>query len=198
MDPITFIDVQLQESAQIMTRIRADFREAILEAAETMIAALRNGHKILICGNGGSAADASHFAAELVGRLQRDRRALPAIALTTDISILTAVGNDYGYDQVFRKQVEALGQSGDVLIAISTSGNSPNILTAIETARLQGMTVIGLTGRTGGEMVPVCDQALIMPAASSQHIQEGHIAIIHIWCEIIEDTLFPAGGTALR
>ncbi len=191
MDPITFIDVQLQESAQIMTRIRADFREAILEAAETMIAALRNGHKILICGNGGSAADASHFAAELVGRLQRDRRALPAIALTTDISILTAVGNDYGYDQVFRKQVEALGQSGDVLIAISTSGNSPNILTAIETARLQGMTVIGLTGRTGGEMVPVCDQALIMPAASSQHIQEGHIAIIHIWCALIENTLFP-------
>ncbi len=174
-----------------MARIRADFREAILESAETMIAALRNGRKILICGNGGSAADASHFAAELVGRLQRDRRALPAIALTTDISILTAVGNDYGYDQVFRKQVEALGQSGDVLIAISTSGNSPNILTAIETARLQGMTVIGLSGRTGGEMVSMCDQALIMPAASSQHIQEGHIAIIHIWCALIENTLFP-------
>jgi len=191
MDPITFIDVQLQESAEIMARIRADFREAILESAETMIAALRNGRKILICGNGGSAADASHFAAELVGRLQRDRRALPAIALTTDISILTAVGNDYGYDQVFRKQVEALGQSGDVLIAISTSGNSPNILTAIETARLQGMTVIGLSGRTGGEMVSMCDQALIMPAASSQHIQEGHIAIIHIWCALIENTLFP-------
>ncbi len=191
MEPIPFIEAQLQESAQVMARIRSDFPAAILAAAETMITALRNGHKILICGNGGSAADASHFAAELVGRLQRDRRALAAIALTTDISILTAVGNDYGYDQVFRKQVEALGQPGDVLIAISTSGNSPNILTAIETARQQGLRVIALSGRGGGAMVALSDQALIMPANSSQHIQEGHIAIIHIWCALIENTLFP-------
>lgn len=191
MDPLAFIDVQLQESAQILEAIRRELIDGVHLGAEMMISTLRQGKKILICGNGGSAADAQHFAAELVGRLQRDRKALPAISLTTDTSILTAVGNDYGFEKIFRKQVEAWGQPGDLLLAISTSGNSPNVLEAIAAAREQHMQVVALAGKSGGEMARLADLALVMPSQSSQHIQEGHIAIIHIWCALVEDTLFP-------
>jgi D-sedoheptulose 7-phosphate isomerase len=191
MDPLTFIDSELQEGSRIFEKIRREMCEPIRQGADMMIDALRVGKKIMICGNGGSAADAQHFAAELVGRLQRDRKALPAIALTTDTSIITAVANDYGYDKIFRKQVEAWGQPGDLLVAISTSGNSPNVLEAIAAAREQGLLVLSLAGKGGGEMALRSDLALVMPSPISQHIQEGHIAIIHIWCALIEDTLFP-------
>jgi len=191
MNRLTFIDRQMQESVELFEAIRRELGPAISRGAEMMISVLRSGGKILICGNGGSAADAQHFAAELVGRLQRDRKALPAIALTTDTSIITAVGNDYGFNKVFRRQVEAWGAPGDLLLAISTSGNSPNVLEAIAAAREQGMQVLALAGRSGGEMAGLSDLAVVMPARSSQHIQEGHIAIIHIWCALVEDTLFP-------
>jgi D-sedoheptulose 7-phosphate isomerase len=194
MDSSSYIDLQLQETTQLFESIRNEMNDLIRQGAEMMIDTLRRGNKILICGNGGSAADAQHFAAELVGRLQRDRGALPAIALTTDTSILTAVANDYGYDKVFRRQVEAWGQRGDLLLAISTSGNSPNVLAAIAAAREQGLRILSLAGRGGGEMAALSDLALVMPARTSQHIQEGHIAIIHIWCALIEDTLFAHGS----
>ncbi len=194
MNPSDFIIQQLEESEALFARIRQEMAAAIARGAEMMIDTLRRGNKILICGNGGSAADAQHFAAELVGRLQRDRKALPAIALTTDTSILTAVGNDYGFSTIFRRQVEAWGDDGDLLLAISTSGNSPNVLEAIGAARQQGLQVLALAGRDGGEMSNRADHALVVPARTSQHIQEGHIAIIHIWCALIEDTLFPAAS----
>ena len=192
MERLTFIDEQMRESVELFEAIRREMGPAISRGAEMMIDTLRRGGKLLICGNGGSAADAQHFAAELVGRLQRERKALAAIALTTDTSILTAVGNDYGFAKVFRRQVEAWGEPGDLLLAISTSGNSPNVLEAIDAARAQGMQVLSLAGRSGGEMDGLSDLALVMPARSSQHIQEGHIAIIHIWCALVEESLFPS------
>lgn len=191
METTDFIAQELDGSVRVFEEIRSSLLEPIRQGAEMMIAALRRGNKILICGNGGSASDSAHFAAELVGRLQRDRRALPAIALTTDTAILTAVGNDYGFDQVFRKQVEGWGASGDVLVTISTSGNSPNLIAAIDAARSQQMQILALGGKGGGRMASLADLALVMPSHSSQHIQEGHIAIIHIWCALIEDALFP-------
>ncbi|HOT95841.1 MAG TPA: D-sedoheptulose 7-phosphate isomerase [bacterium] len=191
MNELDFIEKQLQESEALFATLRNELGAAIQQGAGMIIDALRRGKKILICGNGGSAADAQHFAAELVGRLQRDRTPLPAIALTTDTSILTAVGNDYGFDKIFRRQVEAWGEAGDLLLAISTSGNSPNILEAIAAARQLGLQVLTLAGRDGGAMSACADLALVVPARTSQHIQEGHIGIIHIWCALVEDTLFP-------
>lgn len=191
METTDFIAQELAGSVRVLDEIRSSLLEPIRQGAEMMIAALRRGNKILICGNGGSASDSAHFAAELVGRLQRDRRALPAIALTTDTAILTAVGNDYGFDKVFRKQVEGWGAAGDVLVALSTSGNSPNIIEAVDAARSQQMQVLALGGKGGGALAGLADLALVMPSHSSQHIQEGHIAIIHIWCALIEDAFFP-------
>jgi D-sedoheptulose 7-phosphate isomerase len=191
MESSHFIEQELAESTRVIDAIRTTMLEPIRQGAEMMIEVLRQGSKILICGNGGSASDSAHFAAELVGRLQRDRRALPAIALTTDTAILTAVGNDYGFDKVFSKQVEGWGKAGDLLVAISTSGNSPNILEAVAAARQQGMQILALGGKSGGELARRADLALVMPSHSSQHIQEGHIAIIHIWCALIEDAFFP-------
>ncbi|HNW58835.1 MAG TPA: D-sedoheptulose 7-phosphate isomerase [bacterium] len=191
MDRLQFIESQLQASETLFSALRREMGPAIQRGAEMMIAVLQRGNKILVCGNGGSAADAQHFAAELVGRLQRDRKALPAIALTADIANLTAIGNDYGFDQIFRRQVEALGVAGDLLVTISTSGNSPNILEAIAAAQQQGVQVLALAGRGGGRMSELADHALVMPDRTSMHIQEGHIAIIHIWCALIEDILFP-------
>jgi D-sedoheptulose 7-phosphate isomerase len=162
------------------------------QAAKACIAALQAGKKILLAGNGGSAADAQHIAAELVSRYNYDRPGLCAIAFTTDTSALTAIGNDYGYEKVFSRQLEALGQSGDVLIAISTSGNSPNILKALETARARGITAIGLTGESGGKMAPLCDIALKAPSSETPKIQECHIMLGHIICQLIEDTMFGA------
>lgn len=161
----------------------------IAGAAEMMIGAIAAGNKVLICGNGGSAADAQHFAAELTGRFEKERRGLPGIALTTDTSALTAIGNDYGFDRVFARQVEALGREGDLLIAISTSGNSPNVLAAIESARAAGMGVIGLTGGDGGKMKDGCDHLVAIPSRRTARIQEMHITIIHIWCELLDKEL---------
>lgn len=157
---------------------------------DSCITAYRSQRKILIAGNGGSAADAQHFAGELVSRFYFDRPALAAIALTTDTSILTAIGNDYGFEDVFSRQVQALGQAGDLFIAISTSGNSPNILKAIEQAKSQGLTVVGLTGRSGGKMKALCDICLCVPSDSTPRIQECHLLIEHSLCACIEESLF--------
>lgn len=191
MDNLENIKHQLDESARIKQLIRDQYSESILETANIMINSLANGGKLLICGNGGSAADSQHFAAELIGRFLREREPLPAIALTTDTSILTAVGNDYSYDDIFKKQVQALGSKKDVLIGLSTSGNSQNVLNAMSVASEKGMTTIGLTGKGGGTLATQADFSLIMPSDLSGRIQEGHITIIHIWCDLIESTLFP-------
>lgn len=148
--------------------------------------AIVRGGKIMFCGNGGSAADSQHLAAELVGRFKRERAALPAIALTVDTSILTAVGNDYGFEDIFARQVEALGAKGDVLIGLSTSGNSPNVLKAFAAARTKGVVTVALTGESGGECKDVADCCLCVPASTSDHIQEMHIAIGHLICGVVE------------
>ena len=163
----------------------------IEDAVARCIDALRNGRKLLFCGNGGSAADAQHWAGELVSRFYYDRPGLAAIALTTDSSILTAVGNDYGYDYTFARQIEALGQAGDVFIAISTSGNSPNILRAAQAARARGMHVLGFTGRGGGKLAPLADICFRMPSDETPRIQEGHEFIGHLLCALIESQMFP-------
>jgi D-sedoheptulose 7-phosphate isomerase len=161
----------------------------IAEVARELCRAVENGNKVLLYGNGGSAADAQHIAAEWVGRFLRERRPLPAIALTTDTSILTAVGNDYGYDQVFVRQVRALGRTGDVAIAISTSGNSPNVLIATEAAREIGMVTVGLTGRDGGKLGAQVQYHLNVPHQLSARIQEIHLMIGHILCELADDSM---------
>lgn len=161
----------------------------LLVAADAAVEAVRNGNRILFCGNGGSAADAQHLAAELVGRLVRDRRALPALALTTDSSALTAIGNDYGFDEVFARQVEGLGRSGDVLVAISTSGNSPNVIRAVEVAKPMGITTVGLLGRNGGRLGPMVDLPIVVPAEETARIQEAHIFLGHVLCALIEQGL---------
>jgi len=167
--------------------------EPIARAVTVMSEALRAGHKILACGNGGSAADAQHFAAELVCRFERERPGLAAVALTTDTSALTAISNDYHFDQIFAKQVRALGQPGDVLLAISTSGNSANVVEAIRAAHEQGMTVVALTGREGGDIAPLLntnDVEIRVPADSTARIQEVHLLSIHCLCHQIDATLF--------
>jgi D-sedoheptulose 7-phosphate isomerase len=164
--------------------------EALIErVAREICAALENGNKVLLYGNGGSAADSQHIAAEWVGRFQRERRPLPAIALTTDTSILTAVGNDYGYDQVFVRQVRALGRKGDISIGISTSGNSPNVLAATEAARELGMVTVGLTGGDGGKLGASVQYHLNVPHKSSARVQEIHIMIGHILCGLSDDNM---------
>lgn len=169
-----------------------DYPVQIESIGLSLAEALRNGGKILFCGNGGSAADSQHLAAELVVRLRSsfDRPAIPAIALTVDTSILTACGNDYGFDYVFARQVEALARPEDVLIAISTSGNSKNVILAIEAAKKIGTKVIGLIGGDGGKMADLCDIAFTAPSNTTARIQEVHILVGHIWCEIIEESLY--------
>ncbi|GAB6905981.1 Phosphoheptose isomerase [Desulfosarcina cetonica] len=153
------------------------------------------GGKLLICGNGGSASDAQHFAAEIIGRFERERRAYPAVALTTDTSILTAVGNDYGFDDVFARQVAGLGRPGDVLIGISTSGNSPNVIRAVETAKASGIVTVGLLGRDGGTLKTLVDHAVVVENPVTARIQEAHIFILHYWAFQIEAGLLPTTGT---
>ncbi len=164
-------------------------QEPLFEASNLAVETLRNGNKILICGNGGSAADAQHIAAELTGRYKTERRGLPGIALTTDTSALTAIGNDYGYDRVFDRQVEALANKGDLLIGISTSGNSKNIINALKVARELGCKTLGLTGRDGGAMSTFCDINLIVPSDDTPRIQEMHILFAHTICQIIDNEL---------
>jgi D-sedoheptulose 7-phosphate isomerase len=165
--------------------------EATLAVVDRVCAALAAGNKVLLAGNGGSAADAQHIAGEFVGRFEYDRAPVAAIALTTDSSALTAIGNDYGYDHVFERQVQGLGRPGDVFIAISTSGRSPNILKAIEAARAGGLFVIGFTGRNGGDMGAGCDLCLVAPSDSTPLIQQLHITFGHIVCGLVEERLFP-------
>ena len=162
--------------------------EAIVDR---LVEAIASGRKVLFAGNGGSAGDAQHLAGEFLSRLNYDRAPLPAIALTTDSSVLTAIGNDYGYERVFERQVLGLGVAGDVLIAISTSGRSPNILRAIEAARCKGLVVVGFTGRSGGEMAARCDLCLYAPADTTPLIQQLHITVGHIVCGLVEERLFP-------
>jgi D-sedoheptulose 7-phosphate isomerase len=166
------------------------------EAAEATAAALQSGHKLMVAGNGGGAAGAQHLVAEFVCRLVDDRPAMRAVALTTDSSILTAVGNDYGFERVFARQIEALGQAGDVFLGISTSGNSPNVLRALELSRKLGIITIGLTGRTGGKMAPLCDYCLSIPSDVTMHIQQAHLALEHIFCMIVERRYFAAKQAA--
>lgn len=163
---------------------------ATVAATEAMVAALRQGGKILVCGNGGSASDSQHFAAELVGRFERERKALPSIALTTDTSILTAIGNDYAYDRVFARQVEAIGRPGDVLLGISTSGGSGNVLAAFAVARAAGMTTVALTGRDGGRVGAAADIHVNVPSPSTARVQEVHRTLMHAMCELIERELY--------
>jgi D-sedoheptulose 7-phosphate isomerase len=160
------------------------------EAAAVIVRALRAGNKVLLCGNGGSAADAQHIAAELAGRLRMERRGLPAVALTVNPSVLTAVANDYGYDAVFARQVEALGRPGDVLVGISTSGSSRNVAAALATAHAAGLSTVGLMGKSGGTMKEHCDVAVLVPSSDTQRIQEAHIAVGHAVCELVERELF--------
>ena len=167
--------------------LHADLQRAV----SLCVQALRDGRKLLFAGNGGSAADAQHWAGELVSRFYYDRPGLAAIALTTDSSILTAVGNDYGYDYTFARQIEALGQAGDVFIAISTSGNSPNILRAAQAARARGMHVLGFTGRGGGKLAPLADICFRMPSDETPRIQEGHEFVGHLLCALIEAEMHP-------
>lgn len=180
------IEARLSDSIRTKEKVRAALIPVIEKAAQLLIEALDGGHKLLLFGNGGSAADSQHIAAELVGKLLVKRRALPAIALTTDTSNLTALANDFGYETVFQRQVEALGQPGDVAVGLSTSGHSPNVLAALKLARKKGLKTIGLTGRDGGPLVPLVDVAIVVPSDSTQRIQESHITIGHILCELIE------------
>lgn len=168
--------------------------EPITKCVELIVSALNNGHKVLTMGNGGSAADAQHLAAELVGRFLLERKALPAIALTTDTSILTAVGNDYGFDEIFKRQVEALARPGDILIGISTSGNSANVVRALEAGREIGVTTIGLLGRDGGDIGKLVDLALTVPAFDTPRIQEAQLFVMHTLCDLVERTLFNLGS----
>ena len=160
---------------------------AIVAVAQLLQNTFRTDGRVFACGNGGSAADAQHFASELTGRYEKDRRAYPAIALTTDASALTAIGNDYGYARVFARQLEALARAGDVLIAISTSGNSANVVEAVEYARRHNITSVGLLGRDGGKLLPLVDHALVIPASGTGRIQEAHILILHLLCEAFEE-----------
>jgi len=182
----------LSSSLEIMQRMQADpaFLPQLLQVCEVCVQLYRKGGKLLIAGNGGSAADAQHFAGELVSRFDFDRPPLPAIALTTDTSILTAIGNDYGFRDVFSRQILAHGVHGDVFVAISTSGNSGNILDGIMTARQKGLTIIGLSGQTGGEMKALCDYCICAPSCSTPRIQECHLVIEHLMCGYIEDAIF--------
>jgi len=190
LNPITDYLTQSRDVLQAAIDDPA-FCRAIRDIAEAAGNALRNGGKLLLAGNGGSAGDAQHLAGEMLSRLYHDRAPCAAIALTTDSSVLTAIGNDYGYDRVFERQILGLGCPGDVLIVISTSGRSPNILKAIGAAREKRVTVVGFTGRTGGEMAALCDLCLHAPSDSTPLIQQIHITAGHIICGLVEERLFP-------
>ena len=189
-----YISGQITEAQRVMSAMLADeeLLSAVEVAAEACIDCLKRGGKILLAGNGGSAADAQHIAGEFVSRFAFDRPGLPAIALTTDTSILTAIGNDYGYERLFARQVQAHGNKGDVFIGYSTSGKSPNILSTFEEARTKGLICIGLTGNRGGPMRGMCDHLLEAPSGDTPKIQEGHLVLGHILCGLVENAIFKA------
>ncbi len=188
-----FIASEFSKSLDNFQRMQADagLHADILVAVGLCTTSLRNGGKVMFAGNGGSAADAQHWAGELVSRFYYDRPGLAAVALTTDSSILTAIGNDYGYDYVFARQVEALGRRGDVLVAISTSGNSPNIVRAVEAAHERSIAVIGFTGKVGGKLAALADPCFRVPSDETPRIQEGHEFIGHLLCALIEAQMHP-------
>jgi len=193
MKTIDIIQQNFQNSIETKQAALESLPEIISQAAETMINALKNGHKILSCGNGGSAADAQHFSSELLNRFEKERPALPAIALTTDSSTLTSIANDYQYDYIFARQIEALGQSGDILLGITTSGNSANITRAVEAARKNGLTCIILTGKDGGKLASLLlenDIEIRVPAHRTARIQEVHLTVIHCLCDAIDQDMF--------
>jgi D-sedoheptulose 7-phosphate isomerase len=190
---IQAVQRQLRDTADNLSAMAGDqgLLATIADTARACVEALRRGNKILFAGNGGSAADAQHLAGELVSRFAYDRPGLAAFALTTDTSVLTAIGNDYGYERLFSRQVEAVGSPGDVLFGISTSGRSPNVLAALDVARKKGLATVGMTGRGGGQMPERCDYLLRVPSDATPRIQEGHIAMGHAICQIIEAQMFP-------
>ena len=188
------VTAELAEASDTIRRAQTECADDVARAAELLVTALRGGGKLLICGNGGSAADAQHLAAEFVSSLTLDRTrpSIPAVALTTDTSILTAIANDFGVDHVFERQVESLGRPGDVLVAISTSGNSSNVLRAARRAAADGLVVLALTGASGGELAPLADVAIRVPSERTAHIQECHLAIEQLLALVVEDELYPA------
>lgn len=185
------IRARLEQSARVMDATGTAAAEAICAAATRLVEAFRAGHKVLAFGNGGSAADAQHFASELTGRFQLERPALPALALTTNSSDLTAIANDYGFDEVFRRLIQAHGREGDVAVALSTSGNSRNVLAGVAEARARGLATIALTGRGGGKLAGMADVAVVVPDDETARIQETHAAVCHVLCELIDEALFP-------
>jgi D-sedoheptulose 7-phosphate isomerase len=189
------IAAYLRETLDTVSATAESCSEEIARAAAAVAESVRGGGKVLICGNGGSAADSQHLAAELVSSLTLDRRrpAIPAVALTTDTSILTAVSNDFGFEGVFARQVEALGAAGDVLIGISTSGNSADVVLAMEQATRQGMRTVALTGESGGKLAPLADVAILVPSSETSHVQEAHLAVEQLIAFLVEDELYPRG-----
>ncbi|KAF0142145.1 MAG: D-sedoheptulose 7-phosphate isomerase [Stygiobacter sp.] len=192
IDKEKFITDSLKESSEVKLKIESACKPEILVAVQSLVDSFRNGKKLMLCGNGGSAADCQHIAAEFVIRLSHhiQRPSLPAIALTTDTSNLTAGGNDIGWENVFARSIEGLGNAGDVLIAISTSGNSPNIIKAVEQAKSKNIFVVGFLGGSGGKLKDKVDLPIVIPSANTQRIQEGHITVAHIICELVETELF--------
>ena len=188
MSELDVVRVALGEAADLHRRVSGEQASAIVEAALLMRRAIEAGHQVLVFGNGGSATDAQHFATELVGRFARDRRGLPVIALTSDSALLTAVANDFGFEHVFARQVEALGRTGDVAMGITTSGTSANVNRALRRARDGGLATIGLTGRYGGETGRIVHVHVNVPGVTSQQVQEVHRTVLHAMCELIEKT----------
>ncbi|AJF06882.1 D-sedoheptulose-7-phosphate isomerase [Geoalkalibacter subterraneus] len=186
------ISQHLRRHITVFEEVVLPLTSDLAECARRLCACLQSGGKVLVMGNGGSAADAQHLAAELVGRFLKNRAALPAIALTTDTSILTAVGNDFGFEQIFSRQIEALANPGDIVIGISTSGQSPNVLHAMKSASQRGCSTIAFSGRDGGELVRQADLTLNVAIAETPHIQEAHLTFIHILCDLVETELFGA------
>jgi D-sedoheptulose 7-phosphate isomerase len=180
-----------EESIRVKERFAKENTEGLLSAAQHLATCFASGHKLLIFGNGGSAADAQHIAAEFVNRFAVERKPLPALALSTDTSILTSISNDYSFDEVFSKQIKALGRKDDIALGISTSGNSKNVILAVETARDMGLYTVGLTGCGGGELAHCCDLAIVVDSRVTPRIQEAHITAGHILCELVDRILFP-------
>lgn len=180
-----------EESAEVKRRFVADYADRIVLVARLIVRALQAEQKVLLFGNGGSATDASHLAAEFVGRYHRDRRPFPAIALGTDLAAVTCIANDYAFEEIFARQIRAHGRKGDIAIAISTSGNSPNVLKGVDAAKEGGLVTVGWTGGTGGKLAGLVEHAFIVPSTVTARIQESHITLGHVLCELIDETLAP-------
>lgn len=198
MDTLSLIEQRLRESANVKLALATTAADQIARVAERIAGSVARGGKVMLCGNGGSAADSQHIAAEFTSRLRAsmERPAIPAIALTTDTSFLTARANDYGFDEVFERLIDAWGQAGDVLVGLSTSGGSVNVVRAVCRAKEKGIFTVGLTGGNGGKLARMADIAVTVPSSSTQHIQESHITIGHIVCELVEESLYGASLTA--